>query len=90
MAEMKLREFRDSQWCREADRPETSRRVSKQFPAWRKRVKNLGLLAKAEQLWAYFSGGQATGGDKLLVLGALLYLISPFDLLPDPIPVIGW
>jgi len=90
MAEMKLREFRDSQWCREADRPETSRRVSKQFPAWRKRVKNLGLLAKAEQLWAYFSGGQATGGDKLLVLGALLYLISPLDLLPDPIPVIGW
>ena len=87
---MKLREFRDSKWCKDAARPEAASRLSKQLPIWLRRVKNLGLVAQAEQLWQFFSGGRATGKDKVLVLGALIYLISPFDLIPDAIPVIGW
>ena len=87
---MKLREFRKSKWCREADGPEAARRISRQFPAWKERVENSGLVAKAGQLWDYFSSVRATGVDKVLVLGALIYLISPLDALPDAIPVLGW
>ena len=28
--------------------------------------------------------------DRVLIVGALLYLISPIDAIPDMIPVVGW
>ena len=39
----------------------------------------------------YFTCREISFGEKILVCGlALLYILSPVDLLPDVIPVIGW
>lgn len=34
---------------------------------------------------------QSDGGFRLLVLIlAIMYIVSPIDLIPDPIPIVGW
>ena len=87
---MKKSEFMKSRWMKEAQQPNAENRVRKQFGSWIKRVRNRGLVEKAGRLWQYLTSGKCSAGDKLLVIAALLYLISPFDLIPDAIPVIGW
>jgi len=87
---MKLQEFKNSKWYREALNPGAEKAVGRTLPGWIARVNNIGLVAKANELWSYLTGGKATGADKVLVIAALAYLISPIDLIPDAIPVLGW
>lgn len=47
---------------------------------WRKRIDDLTFALRTESL---------TAVDKLVAFGALFYLITPFDLVPDVIPVCG-
>lgn len=47
---------------------------------WKVRIGDLTLVLKSAEL---------TAVDKLVAFGALFYLITPFDLIPDAIPVFG-
>ena len=47
---------------------------------WKSRIGDLSLVLKSEEVTAF---------DKLVAFGALFYLITPFDLIPDAIPVFG-
>lgn len=47
---------------------------------WRKRLDDLEAAVRSTEL---------SGLDKLVAFGALFYLITPFDLVPDAIPVFG-
>lgn len=38
----------------------------------------------------YFRDDRVPTWRKLVGLGALFYLIWPFDLIPDAIPILGW
>ena len=44
---------------------------------------------EANKLWEILQSGGLRKADVAAVIGALLYLISPFDLIADFIPVIG-
>jgi len=83
-------DFKNSTWCKEGATEEGRAKVGKSFKAWTSRVGNYGLLGKARQLYAFFLSPKVEGGQKAIVVGALLYLISPLDLIPDFIPVVGW
>jgi uncharacterized membrane protein YkvA (DUF1232 family) len=48
---------------------------------WRSRIEVLMLALRSKEITAL---------DKLVAFGALFYLICPFDLIPDAIPVIGY
>jgi uncharacterized membrane protein YkvA (DUF1232 family) len=48
---------------------------------WRGRIEDLTLALRSKEITAL---------DKLVAFGALFYLICPFDLIPDAIPVIGY
>ena len=48
---------------------------------WSSRIGDLTLVMKSNEITAL---------DKLVAFGALFYLICPFDLIPDAIPVIGY
>jgi uncharacterized membrane protein YkvA (DUF1232 family) len=48
---------------------------------WRRRIEDLTTAMRSKEL---------TGIDKLVAFGALFYLICPFDLIPDAIPVVGF
>lgn len=48
---------------------------------WKSRVSDLNAVIRSDEITAL---------DKLVAFGALFYLITPFDLIPDAIPVIGY
>jgi uncharacterized membrane protein YkvA (DUF1232 family) len=47
------------------------------------------LPAYLRLLWGLMTDGRVSGVDKVLVGGAILYILTPFDLLPDYIPFLG-
>ena len=50
----------------------------------------LELLYKAAQLWCVLQKPEVPAKDKALIMGALGYLISPLDFIPDLTPVLGY
>jgi uncharacterized membrane protein YkvA (DUF1232 family) len=53
-------------------------------------VEDLELVRRGRQLWNYLNSGKVSHGEKAVLLAALVYLISPIDLVSDAIPVLGW
>ncbi|MDO4922224.1 MAG: YkvA family protein [Phascolarctobacterium sp.] len=48
------------------------------------------LLYKAAQLWFVMQRPDVPAATKALIMGALGYLISPLDFIPDLTPVLGY
>ena len=48
------------------------------------------LLRRPGAMFRFLTDGAAPWFPRLLALFTLIYLISPVDLIPDVIPVIGW
>lgn len=48
------------------------------------------LVSKIKAAWRLICDPEAPRMARLVVIGALVYLISPVDFLPDTIPVLGW
>jgi uncharacterized membrane protein YkvA (DUF1232 family) len=44
---------------------------------------------KVMALWRYAKDPNAPWWGRALAIGALIYLVSPIDAVPDPIPVVG-
>lgn len=86
---MKGSDFLRSKWMEMARQPGAAAVVGRKFSHWLRHVRNLGLAARARQLWAYFQSNKASAADKLIVLAALLYLVTPLDMVPDWLPALG-
>lgn len=50
----------------------------------------LELLYKVAQLWCVLQKPEVPAKEKALIMGALGYLISPLDFVPDLTPVLGY
>lgn len=50
----------------------------------------LELLYKVAQLWCVLQKPEVPAKDKALIMGALGYLISPLDFIPDLTPLLGY
>jgi uncharacterized membrane protein YkvA (DUF1232 family) len=48
-----------------------------------------GAVRKARLTWALLTDGRVSSGVKMIPLATLLYILSPIDLLPDPILGLG-
>lgn len=44
---------------------------------------------KVMSLWKFVQDPNAPWGGKAIAIGALIYLVSPIDAIPDVIPVVG-
>jgi uncharacterized membrane protein YkvA (DUF1232 family) len=51
--------------------------------------KDVDLLVRLARAWATGKYKDVSVGSVLIVLGALLYLLDPFDVIPDFIPFLG-
>jgi hypothetical protein len=60
-----------------------------EFPGWADGLRDHRLWEKANRLWELFRKGGLSRTQLAAVVGALLYCVSPIDLTPDAIPVIG-
>lgn len=47
------------------------------------------IWCKVESLYEFMKDAEAPWGKKVVAIGALLYLISPIDAIPDFIPIVG-
>ena len=88
--DMNTRSFLRSSWIDLARQKGSELKVRRAFPKWARTVSHLKLLTKAKKLWAYLRSGAVSKKEKLVIIAAMLYLISPIDVVPDVIPVIGW
>ena len=54
------------------------------------KAEDLEIVSRGKQMWEYLNSGRVSGFEKLILGAALLYIITPTDLLPDWVPVAGW
>jgi uncharacterized membrane protein YkvA (DUF1232 family) len=85
--------FKNSTWQAQAERPDTLDRLG---PKWSEflAAKGQGLKAYIEDLQLAYKmlrdpNFQISKETKTLLIIALLYIISPIDLIPDAIPLLG-
>jgi uncharacterized membrane protein YkvA (DUF1232 family) len=50
----------------------------------------LQLFTRPDRLWRFVRDPRAPRAPKVLLALAVLYTLSPVDLIPDVIPVLGW
>lgn len=50
----------------------------------------MSLAERAKQIWKLFTKGGMTKTDKIILVGALLYFLSPLDIVPDVVPIAGF
>ena len=83
-------EMRNRDWLEEIPAPMDEETVDVEFESWRERLRHGRLAEKVSRLWSLFKSGKLSGFDRAIVVGALLYCISPVDLTPDIIPLAGY
>ena len=83
-------DFLNSRWMKLAKTKGAEKKVRKEFSGWLKNANNLQLVKRARQLFGFFQSPHVPKREKVIIIAALLYLISPVDLVPDWIPVAGW
>ena len=66
------------------------KKVRKEFVKWVEETEGLEIVHRARQMWSYLHSGRASGFEKFILGAALLYIVTPTDLLPDWLPVAGW
>ena len=86
----KIDDFLNSRWMDMARAEGAEKKVRKEFHKWVEGAKDTELVKRAKQVWDHFNSGKVSTTEKVILIAALLYLISPVDLIPDTIPVVGW
>lgn len=72
-------------------KPGAEEKVKKQFFSYFKKNKHtIGFGQQIEKIYDLLTSGQLSTRDKAIIVGALLYFINPFDLLPDITPFLGF
>lgn len=87
---MKVKDFCNSSWCQYAKSSENQKKIAARFKKWTTRVKGTGILQRAMELYEFYKSPDISAKEKIMVGGALLYIVTPLDLMPDGIPLVGW
>jgi uncharacterized membrane protein YkvA (DUF1232 family) len=87
---MKFSDFKDSKYFKDAQNSEKVKKIKEVFPKWFNRIKKHKVGSYAGRIWDYFKSSKVSAKAKLYIIAALMYLISPVDVIPDFIPMVGW
>ncbi|MCD8350545.1 MAG: DUF1232 domain-containing protein [Planctomycetaceae bacterium] len=50
----------------------------------------MNLVERVKTLWKLFTGGGMSKADKIIMLIAVVYCLSPIDIIPDVAPMVGF
>jgi len=75
---------------RQAERPDARTRIDARLPAVLRRLRDGELVARVKELYGYATDPRVPAKYKLVVLAGLVYLVNPFDVIPDAIPGVGF
>jgi uncharacterized membrane protein YkvA (DUF1232 family) len=76
---------------KEGSKPGAEDEVKKNFWAYfKKHEGNISFGEQIEKIYDLMTSGNLSNTDKALIIGALVYFINPFDLVPDIIPFVGF
>ncbi len=50
----------------------------------------MNLVERVKTLWKLFTGGGMSKADKIIMLIAVVYCLSPIDVIPDVAPMVGF
>jgi uncharacterized membrane protein YkvA (DUF1232 family) len=53
-------------------------------------MNKLNLLLRVKQIHNFLFSKEVATSKKVLVILAILYIVSPFDIIPDVMPIVGW
>ena len=89
--------FQDSHWVSKGSDPKSEQRVREEFDTRFEKAREKApasekfkeFFENLKLLYGYLRSGDDIAA-KALIVGALLYFISPIDLIPDFIPVAGY
>lgn len=71
--------------------PGSEEEVKKRFfDYFKKNKSSIGFGHQVEKIYDLLTSGQLNTRDKAIIVGALLYFINPFDLIPDITPLLGF
>ncbi len=88
---MNIDEFKKSKWYSQAKKPNAEQEAKSKYEKWKTKGNiSRGVLDKVEKLLEFLQSDKISVGAKAVVIAAILYAISPVDLVPDVIPVVGW
>lgn len=72
-------------------KPGSEDEVKKRFlDYFKKNKRSIGFGQQIEKIYDLLISGQLNTRDKAIIIGALLYFINPFDLIPDMTPILGF
>ena len=72
-------------------KPGSEEEVRKRFLDYFKKNKRaIGFGQQIEKIYDLLTSGTLNNRDKAIIIGALLYFINPFDLIPDITPLLGF
>lgn len=76
---------------KEGSKPGAEQQVKKSFIEYFKKNKHsISFGQQIEKIYDLLTSGKLETRDKAIIIGALLYFINPFDLVPDITPLVGF
>jgi uncharacterized membrane protein YkvA (DUF1232 family) len=73
-----------------AARPDAQARVESRLGRVLARVRDASFVARVKELYGYTRDPRVPARYKLVVLAGLVYLVNPFDAIPDALPGVGF
>ena len=74
----------------EAAKPGTRARVESRIQRVLAKLKDTALVERIRELYGYLNDPRVPSKYKVVVLAGLVYLVNPFDVIPDAIPGAGF
>lgn len=79
------------EFIRQGSKKGAEEKVKKSFFSYFKANKNnISFGSQIEKIYDLLISGKLSKTDKAVIIGALLYFINPFDMVPDITPLVGF
>lgn len=84
-----VEEFKKSEFFKKASSPEAEQEISNNFTRLFHKVKHIPIADKIILMFLYFKDSETPKLKKLIIAAGLFYFVTPIDIIPDAIPIVG-